>query len=167
MFSRVRYRGRCQFGRHLLVSLYVVTSCYIYFTILKVFALWRYCHCRRVREWGKVVPVDRVNKSLDPILTFQGWPITIFTLLCMIFHLAEGHHCCAVGTRPWARNQPPFAFFLMLRNLVQWGPLGAALMTALMLDLLSNCKCKQAFALSKGFPAGWAVQVRCEYSSKT
>ena len=55
----------------------------------------------------------------------------------------------------------------MLHNLVKWGSLGAALVTALMLDLLSNSKSKQALALSKGFPAGGAVQRRSEYMSKT
>ena len=84
----------------------------------------------------------------------------------MVFHLAEGDHCCAVKSTPWAENQPPLALLLVLHNLVNWGGLGAALVMALMLDLLSNCKGKQALALSKGFPAGGTVQLRSEYSSK-
>ena len=89
------------------------------------------------------------------------------TLLCMFFHLAEGGRCCAYISRPRAQNQPPLALLLVLHNLVNWGGLGAALVAALMLDLLSNCKGKQALALSKGFPAGGAVQRRSEYMSKT
>ena len=85
----------------------------------------------------------------------------------MVLHLAEGDHCCAIQSTPWAQNQPPLALLLVLHNLVNWGGLGAALVAALMLDLLSNCKGKQALALSKGFPTGWAVQLRCEYLSKT
>ena len=88
------------------------------------------------------------------------------TLLCMFFHLAEGGRCCACISRPRAQNQPPLALLLVLHNLVNWGGLGAALVAALMLDLLSNCKGKQALALTKGVPAGWTVQIRCEYFSK-
>ena len=84
----------------------------------------------------------------------------------MVFHLAEGDHCFAVCARSRADNQPPLALLLVLHNLVNWGGLGAALVAALMLDLLSNCKGKQALALTKGVPAGWTVQIRCEYFSK-
>ena len=80
----------------------------------------------------------------------------------MVFHLAEGNHCSAIQSIPWAQNQPPLALLLMLHNLVNWGDLGAALVMALMLDLLSNCKGKQALALTKRFPAGRAVQFRGE-----
>ena len=99
-------------------------------------------------------------------MNFLGWPVTLSTLLCMVFHLAERDQCFAVYFTSWAQNQPPLALLLVLHNLVIWGPLGATLVTALMLDLLNNCKCKQAFALSKGFPAGGAVQLGSEYLSK-
>ena len=89
----------------------------------------------------------------------------------MIFYLAEGDHCCAAFA--WAKNLPPLALLLVLLNLVQWGPLGATLVTALMLDLLSNCQGKQALALTKRFPppkpttpADRADQLRGEYMSK-
>ena len=92
--------------------------------------------------------LSRLEKSLRR-------PFAIFTLLCVDFHSAE-RNCCSAAIRAWASNQPPVALPLMQLNLVKRKHNGAALVPALMLDLLSNSEGQQALAVAHDTSAGWA-----------
>merc|ERR1719341_2251376 len=103
-------------------------------------------------------PFGKANGTLKPFLGNSLWrPPAPATVLCMDLHLAKGDHCSAVRTSTWTNNQPPVAPPLMLLNLVKREQLGAAMVPALMRDLLSNRKGQQALALAHGTPAGRTV----------
>merc|ERR1719275_350238 len=101
----------------------------------------------------------KVSVVHQPFLRNSEWrPLAHATVLCMDLHLAKGDHCSAVRTSTWTNNQPPVAPPLMLLNLVKREQLVAAMVLALVLDLLSNRKGQQALALAHGPPAGRTVQ---------
>ena len=68
-------------------------------------------------------------------------------------HCAKWNHFFALISGTRAKDQPPGTFLLMLLDLVEVEQLLAALMSALMQQILDHGEGKQALALTHGTPA--------------